>query len=42
MVIIPYDSQTPNYFDIENPPLRGALVKNDTELIVGCADGHLT
>jgi hypothetical protein len=42
MVIIPNDSLTPNYVDIEYPPLRGALVKNDSELIVGCVDGHLT
>jgi len=41
LIVIPNYTLIPTFIPLDYPPLRGILIKNDTQLIVGCSKGYL-
>jgi hypothetical protein len=41
LIVIPKGSNSPIYIDMKFKPFRGALIKRDTVLLVGCLDSSL-
>jgi hypothetical protein len=41
LIVVPKGSNLPLFIEIQNVPLRGALLKKDSLLVVGCETGNL-